>query len=145
MKVEAKLKYCFTLVTLLASISGILGIIILLYSNIQYSNALVNNGFSQGEIGTFNTCMNKEPTLIRELMLISDQEQMQSIDNELTEAMENTDAAYEKMKKNCTTAKELKYVEEIDVLLPEYRSIFSRARTFALNNQDIQSFFILVI
>ena len=93
-KVEAKLKYCFILVTLLASFSGILGIIIVLYSNIQYSNALVSNGFSQGEIGTFSTYMNKEPTLVRELILISDEEQLKTIDNELTEAMANTDAAY---------------------------------------------------
>ncbi len=145
MKVEAKLKYCFILVTLLASVSGILGIIIVLYSNIQYSNALVSNGFSQGEIGRFSTYMNKEPTLVRELILISDKEQLETIDNELTEAMAKTDAAYETMKKNCTSAKELKYVEEIDQLLPEYRSIFSRARTFALDNQDEEALNVMVI
>ncbi len=111
MKVEAKLKYCFTLVTLLASISGVLGIIAILYSNIQYSNALVDNGFSQGEIGRFSTNMQKEPTLVRELIIITDQEQLESIDNELTEAMAQTDAAYEIMKKNCNLAEELKYVE----------------------------------
>ena len=144
MKVEAKLRYCFTLVLLLASISGVLGIIIVLYSNIQYSNALVNNGFSQGEIGTFNTCVNKEPTLIRELMLITDEEQLQSIDNELTEAMANTDAAYEKVKKHCDTADELKCLAEIDELLPAYREIFGRARTFALNNQNDDALNILV-
>ena len=144
MKVEAKLKYCFTLVTLLASFSGILGIIIILFSNIQYSNALVSNGFSQGEIGKFSTYMQKEPTLVRELIIISDKEQLQSIDNELTEAMEATDAAYETMKKNCTTSKEQDYIKEIDTLLPEYRSIFGRARTFALNNQDDEALNVLV-
>ena len=144
MKVEAKLKYCFRLVTLLASISGILGIIAILYSNIQYSNALVSNGFSQGEIGRFSTNMQKEPTLVRELIIITDQEQLESINNELTEAMENTDAAYETVKKHCTTAKELKYLEQIDQLLPEYRSVFSRARAFALENKDEEALNVLV-
>ena len=144
MKVEAKLKYCFILVLLLASFSGVLGIIIMLYSNAQYSNALVSNGFSQGEIGTFSTYMNKEPTLVRELILISDESQLQTINNELTEAMGNTDAAYEKMKQNCTTAEELNYLKEIDELLPQYRSIFGRVRTLALNNQDEEALSILV-
>lgn len=144
MKVEAKLKYCFTLVTLLASFSGILGIIIVLYSNIQYSKALVTNGFSQGEIGTFSTYMGKEPTLVRELIIISDKEQLKTIDNELTEAIEATDAAYETMKKNCTTAKEQNYLKEIEELLSQYRSIFGRARTFALNNQDDEALNVLV-
>ena len=144
MKVEAKLKYCFILVMLLASFSGILGIIILLYSNIRYSNALVNNGFSQGEIGIFSTYLNKEPTLVRELILMSEESQLQSVNNELTEAMANTDAAYETMKDHCTTAQELKYLDEIDELLPAYRSIFLRVRTLALNGQDEEALNILI-
>ena len=51
MKVEKKLKYCFALVIFVASISGVLGLLMILRSDIQYSNALVDNGFSQGEIG----------------------------------------------------------------------------------------------
>ena len=48
------------------------------------------------------------------------------------------------MKKNCTTAEEQKYLEEIDELLPAYRSIFGRARTFALNNQGDEALNVLV-
>ena len=40
MKVEKKLKYCFSLVVIFASISGVLGIIALLVSNSRYSNVL---------------------------------------------------------------------------------------------------------
>lgn len=144
MKVEAKLKYCFILVMFLASISGVLGILTLVYSNVQYSNALVSNGFSQGEIGRFSTYMNKEPTLVRELILITDKEQLESVDNELTEAMAKTDDAYETMKNHCNTANEKKYVEQIDQLLPEYRSVFSRARSFALDNKDDEALNVMV-
>ena len=48
-KVEKKLKVCFTLVVVLSSIAGILGLVILFYSNNAYKKALVQNGFSQGE------------------------------------------------------------------------------------------------
>lgn len=70
MKVAEKLRFCLTLVVCVASISGVLGLIFLLVNNIQYSNALVNNGFSQGEIGIFSTYLNKEPALIREMILL---------------------------------------------------------------------------
>ena len=46
MKVEKKLKYCFAVVVFVASISGVLGLLMILRSDIQYSNALVDNGFS---------------------------------------------------------------------------------------------------
>ena len=35
MKVEAKLKFCFTLVVMIASIAGVLGIFVLLFNNIS--------------------------------------------------------------------------------------------------------------
>lgn len=72
MKVGDKLRFCLTLVVLVASISGILGLIFLLVNNIQYSNALINNGFSQGEIGIFSTYLNKEPSIVREMILLED-------------------------------------------------------------------------
>lgn len=70
MKVEKKLKYCFSLVVIFASISGVLGIIALLVSNSRYSNVLKVNGFAQGEIGMFSTYLNKEPVMIREMILL---------------------------------------------------------------------------
>ena len=59
MKVGKKLRVCFALIVVVASISGILGMIMLLVTNSSYSNVLVSNGFSQGEIGIFSTYLNK--------------------------------------------------------------------------------------
>ena len=72
MKVAQKLRYGFTLVVILGSISGILGLLIIEYCNISYNNALVTTGFSQGEIGIFSTRLGKEPTVIREMILVED-------------------------------------------------------------------------
>ena len=51
MKVERKLKYCFTLVVIIASFSGVLGVLALILCNTQYSKALVNNGFPKVRLG----------------------------------------------------------------------------------------------
>ena len=65
MKVEKKLRFCFTLVVIIASIAAVLGIAALILVNSRYNKVLVQNGFSQGEIGIFSTYLNKEPAMIR--------------------------------------------------------------------------------
>ena len=144
MKVEAKLKYCFVLVMLLSSISGILGIIIMIYSDTRYANALVNNGFSQGEIGIFSTYLNKEPALIREMILVDDENGLREISNELDEISAKTDAALETIKAHCTSKEEQTYLNTIEETLPAYRSIFGEVRTLATNNQNAEALELLL-
>lgn len=136
MKVEKKLKYCFTLVVIVSSISGILGILILLYTNSRYSSALVNNGFSQGEIGEFAMYLNKEPTMIREMILLEDDADIATAITELAELQQKTDAAYEKMKAHCTTKAELEYINKIDEMMPVFREAFGRTQELAVSNQN---------
>lgn len=135
MKVEKKLKYCFTLVVIVSSISGVLGIIMLMYTNSKHSEALVANGFSQGQIGTFSTYLNKEPAIIREMILLKNQEDIVASLQELQEVQQQTDAAYEVMLENCTTAAEMEYINNIAEQLPVYREVFSRVQDLAAANQ----------
>ena len=51
LKIQERLKKCFTVVALLASIAGVIGAIMMLIISTQYKNALTNYGFSQGDIG----------------------------------------------------------------------------------------------
>ena len=118
MKVQKKLSYCFTLIVCIASISGLLGLVMLLYTNSRYSEALVENGFSQGEIGMFNTYLNKMPAILRQMILISDESALQSLNAEATETKANLQESYESMLENCNTEDELIYTSLISELLP---------------------------
>ena len=51
LKIQERLKKCFTVVSLLASIAGVIGAIMMLIIAAQYKHALTNYGFSQGDIG----------------------------------------------------------------------------------------------
>lgn len=51
LKIQERLKKCFTVVALLASIAGVIGAIMMLIISAQYKHALTNYGFSQGDIG----------------------------------------------------------------------------------------------
>lgn len=136
MKVAEKLRFCLTLVVCVASFSGILGLIFLLVNNIQYSNALINNGFSQGEIGIFSTYLNKEPALIREMILLHDEADLQEAMAELDEIQLITNEAVQTMVTHCKTPAEQEYINIIAETLPEYRSIFATVEELAVSNQD---------
>lgn len=136
LKVEKKLRYCFTLVVAIASISGVLGLIFLFIHNAEYSSALVNNGFSQGEIGRFGTYLNKEPSLIRELILFEEEADLQACAAELTEAQKLTDDAFAEMVDNCTTKEEIEYLNTIEENLAAYRSVYTQVVALAMENKN---------
>ena len=144
MKVEKKLKYCLTLVVIIASISSVFGLIFLFYNNIQSSAALVNNGFSQGEIGTFSTYLNKEPTIIREIIIFDDEENMQAAAQQLEEAKTLTNEAYTTMKEHCNTEKEVAYLNTIESTLSQYREIYSQVVEHALAGHDEEAYNMMV-
>lgn len=144
MKVEKKLKFCFILTVVISSIAGVLGFIVLLYSNFSYSNVLQTNGFSQGEIGIFSTYLNKEPAIVRELILLTNEADMKEADDEYTEIKEKTDAALVALKKHCNTEKELEYIAVIDQKLLEYREIFDEVKADAMSNQNDQALELLL-
>lgn len=136
MKVEKKLRYCFTIVIIIASIASVLGILAILLLNSRYHSVLVSNGFSQGEIGIFSTYLNKEPAMVREMILLEDETDMKEAAEELGGIKEKTDAALDVMKKNCTTSEEMEFINTIDDTLPKYREIFAQVQEMALANKN---------
>lgn len=144
MKVQQKLKYCFTLVVIIASISGILGILALILVNSQYSKALVSNGFTQGEIGIFSTYLNKEPSLIREMVLIHDMDELQLLVEEMDQISVQTNEAYMTVREHCTAEKEKEFIAIIDEKLPIYREVFAQVEELAVQNKDEEALELLV-
>lgn len=144
MKVEKKLKYCFTLVVIIASISGVLGLLMLLRSDINYSRALVNNGFSQGEIGIFSTYLNKEPSIVREMILVKDAEEVAQSKAELEEVQAKTNEAVQTIVMHCNTKEEQEYIAVISDTLPKYREIFGQVADLAMENHDEEALELLL-
>ncbi len=144
MTVEKKLRTCLTMVVVIASISGIIGAIVLLRCNSNYSNALVNTGFSQGEIGIFSTYLNKEPAIVREMILVESEADLQEAGTELDEMQAKTDVALEEMRKHCSTKSELEYLQIIDETLPVYREIFKEVEELAMSNQNAEALELLL-
>lgn len=144
MKVAEKLKYCFTLVVVIASISSVLGLIFLFTNNVRFNNALVTNGFSQGEIGIFSTYLNKEPSIVREIILAEDEAEIQASVKELDETQAITDAALDPMLKHCNSQEEAPYIKTITETLPKYREVFNRVEALAMVNNNTEAYDLLL-
>lgn len=136
MKVEKKLAFCFTLIVIVASISGILGMVMLFYSDSSYTHALVDTGSSQGEVGIFSTYLNKEPSMVREIILLEDEADIQAACEELEEIRTLTNEALARVEKNCTSKEELVYIGVIDEMLPRYRDISTQVQNLAAENRN---------
>ena len=144
MKVEKKLRFCFTLVVIIASIAAVLGIAALILVNSRYNKVLVQNGFSQGEIGIFSTYLNKEPAMIRELILLQDEAEIKEAVEELDEIRKKTDAALDVLDAHCTTEEEKKLLATVNDTLPTYRDIFEQVQQKAQNNQNEEALDLLM-
>lgn len=139
MKIAQKLIVSFILVTCISSLSGIIGIILMGISDKSYSRALVENGFSQGEIGSFNTYLNKGAAVVRDIVLLTDDSDIKNSQNELAAIDAKMDNALVQLKKNCQTDKELEYITVIDQNLPEYLKKREKIIELGLANHNTEA------
>lgn len=139
MKIAQKLIVSFILVTCISSLSGIIGIILMGISDKSYSRALVENGFSQGEIGSFNTYLNKGAAVVRDIVLLTDDSDIKNSQNELATIDAKMDNALGQLKKNCQTDKELEYITVIDQNLPEYLKKREKIIELGLANHNTEA------
>lgn len=136
MKIQKRLVLCFVIVVITASISGILGTILLLVTDANYSEALVENGFSQGEIGTFNTYINKGAATVRDIVFLTDEEDIQNAIDEMADIQEKTTTALADMKLNCQSPEEAPYIAVIEEKLPLYRDIRTQVQELGVQNKN---------
>lgn len=122
MKIGKKLIISFIIVALITSLSGLIGIFIIKKLNTNYSDALVTNGFSQGDIGRFNTALNKGSALVRDIIFLVDEADLQSTKIELDKILVEVDDAFVALKQTCQTPQELELVSIIEENLPKYQT-----------------------
>lgn len=121
MKISKKLTTSFLLISLLASLSGIIGLTVSIMLNNNYSKALVENGFAQGDLGKFNTALNRGAALIRDMIFLKDSEVLNQTSKELDELKVQADQSLVDLKEKCTTPAELELVKIIENNLPLYQ------------------------
>lgn len=136
LKIAPKLILCFIIVGVISSLSGIIGFILMKKADSNYSKALVENGFTQGDIGNFNTYLNKGAATVRDIVLLTDPADITNAENELNDLITKSEDALKLLKVSCQTPNELSLIAIIDQKLPEYKKLREEVITLGKQNKN---------
>lgn len=123
MKINERLKKSFTMISLLASIAGVVGAIMLLVATNQYESALVNYGFSQGDIGKALVVFADIRSATRAIIGYDNEEYINKMLNTHAERKEDFEAYWKTVANTTTTQAEKDAYNDINNHLSEYWTI----------------------
>lgn len=135
MKIGKKLILTFVIVVIVASIGAVVGLFSLIKSESEYSKALIENGFSQGDIGEFNTFLNKGGAVVRDIIFLSTEAEMQASVAELETCKTKTVESFADVKKSCQTEGEMVYINIIEENLPPFQASRDKVVELGLANK----------
>lgn len=136
MKIGKKLILSFIMAVILASIGGLVGLYCVKNADSNYSDALIVNGFAQGDIGRFNTYLNKGSALVRDMIFLNDKNELDSTEKELNQLLQLANESFAALKTNCQTPEELKQIAIIEENLPKYQQARSQVINLGLEMKN---------
>ena len=135
-KVRKRLLGSFVGVVALASIAGILGMILLLVTDARYSTVLENNGFIQGELGEYNAYLNKSAAFARDVIMLDDDAEVASAQTSMEESDEKVEYYLAHFEARLETDEERVLVANIKENYPKYLELRSKAIELGKQEQD---------
>lgn len=120
LKIQERLKKCFTVVTLLASIAGVIGAIMMLIISTQYKHALTNYGFSQGDIGKAMIVFADARSAARGVIGYNDTDMIATMKQIHDEKKQKFDDYWAIVANTCVTGTEKDLYEQVNTLVQQY-------------------------
>ena len=132
LKIQERLKKCFTVVTLLASIAGVIGAIMMLIISTQYKHALTNYGFSQGDIGKAMIVFADARSAARGVIGYNDTDMIATMKQIHDEKKQKFDDYWAIVANTCVTGTEKDLYEQANTLVQQYWDAEAQAMETAL-------------
>jgi len=108
-----RLLICFLLIAILGSIPGIVTTLCLQSNNEQYDYALINYGFSQGDIGKAMLMVSRARRCSRDIIGMTDAAAIQNAVNDLDQTLANYDTYSTAVQKTLTSEEEIAAYNQI--------------------------------
>ena len=135
MKVKKRLIISFVGTVVVASIAGLLGMILMLVMDARYSTALENNGFIQGDIGEYNSYLNKGGAFVRDIIMLSDEQEIAEAKTSLAECDEKVDYYLKHFTERLENSEERALLDTINEKYPKYLEYREQAITLGEQNK----------
>lgn len=139
MKVKDRLIKSFVFVTIMASVAGVLGAILMLGLDARYSTALELNGFIQGDLGEYNTYLNKGSALTRDIIISTDATELEAAQAELAEADEKVTYYLEHFETKLENDEEKALLADIKTEYPAYLEMRQKAIDLGLQGKSAEA------
>ncbi len=120
LKIQERLKKCFTVVVLLASVAGVIGAIMMLIVSTQYKHALTNYGFSQGDIGKAMIVFADARSATRGVIGYDDENLKSQLLATHDEKKQKFEDYWATVAETCVTKDEKELYDEVTVLVNQY-------------------------
>jgi len=114
MKLSKKMVISFLVVAILGSISGIVSVECMKSIDVQYSDALENYGFAQGDIGKEMLRLSKYQLAVRDIIGFTDAKNISSAQSTLQTAKSDYESSIEDVEKTLTTDEARSIFNEVE-------------------------------
>lgn len=123
LSMRKKLYYSFTLISLIGILSGTIGLTFIQKTTSDYNYALVNYGFSQGDIGKLGIEIQKSSSLMKDILFLNDPNEKKIVQKSLVSSFVNIDDLLKTVSFSITTPEEKAILDKIQTNLIKYRKI----------------------
>ncbi len=139
MKIGKKLMITFLLIAIISSVGGIVGLRIMTTMNSTYGGALKDYGFSQGDIGIFNTEFNSNCAILRDVINTTDVDEKITYSADLNQSNSKIDVYFSSIKKRMVSEKEVGYYNSLKDNLSKYATVRDQVVSLALQNKNAEA------
>lgn len=141
--IKKRLRNSFLVVLVLMVISGILAVFALLKVGSDYKYAINNYGFPQGYAGQLYGEFNNITTIIRDIILETDLNEVSNTKATLENLSSQGDQYLELVRKAATTEREKELCDDIDTLLIKYKEVRSKVVSLSEENRNEEAYNLL--
>ncbi len=120
MRLQKRLMVCFIIISIIGSISGIGSAIVIKVIDNQYTNALVYEGFAQGDIGYFMAALGRVDVAIHDVVSYYDDANVQKALQRYYNFVERIEPYLAEIEAKCRTAEEKAFYSQIRDLWDQY-------------------------
>lgn len=137
---SSKLVAAFLFVAIISSTSGILGAVLMKYTDVSYSNALMNYGFIQGEIGRLGMELNARRVLMRDLILQTDEVERNDVNAQIKKNIDQTNSLLLEVHKTNTSDETQQIFTKLQTELEQFEVIQTKVIELVLNQNQEEAY-----
>lgn len=131
MPIRKRLFTSFITILIISNFASILGLIFLQKTSSDYSNALSNYGFAQGEIGKFGMEVENINAVVRDILTVEDSNEQAVAKKKLEKSFNVIDETLPLLESNCISEEEIEYLNKIKESVEKYKTVVNEVTSLS--------------